>query len=52
MFEAPGSEVHYPSDKSREQHDFEQGRIDYTGKDSFENLIQSSLDRHLGDFLK
>ena len=47
MFEAPGSEVHYPSDKSQEQHDFEQGRIDYTGKDSFENLIQSSLDRHL-----
>lgn len=40
-------EIYYPSDKSQEQHDFEQGRIDYTGKDSFESLIQSSLDKHL-----
>ena len=43
------SGVYYPTDKSREQHDFEQGRIDYTGKDSFENLIQSALNRHLED---
>ena len=42
-------ELYYPSDKSRDQHDIEQGNIDYTGKDSFENLVLSALDRRLED---
>ena len=42
-------ELYYPSDKSRDQHDIEQGNIDYTGKDSFENLVLSALDQRLED---
>jgi glycogenin glucosyltransferase len=45
----PATEMHYLPHKSREQQDFEQGRIDYTGMDSFENLIMGALDRHLED---
>ncbi|CAI8007718.1 Glycogenin-1 [Geodia barretti] len=42
-------ELYYPSDKSQDQHDIEQGNIDYTGKDSFENLVLSALDQRLED---
>ena len=38
---------YYPPGKSSEQTDFEQGRIDYTGKDRFESLIASVLDTRL-----
>ena len=40
--------VSYPSGKSREQIEFEQGRIDYTGRHRFE-FIQQALDTHLDD---
>ena len=47
---APGTTgsggAYYPQGKSREQVDFEQGRIDYTGKHRFE-FIQEALDCQL-----
>ena len=42
-------ELYYPSDKSREQHDIEQGKIDYTGRHTFEQLVQGALDQHLAE---
>lgn len=47
-----GEIFYYPPGKSREQIDFEQGRIDYTGKHRFD-FIQQALDRqlHLGEDL-
>lgn len=44
---ASSDQGHHLVGKSREQHDFEQGRIDYTGKDSFEKLIKAALDDNL-----
>ena len=43
-----GGEVYHAPGKSREQIEFEQGRIDYTGRHRFE-FIQEALDSQLDD---
>ena len=45
---AGGEVYHYSTGKSREQIEFEQGRIDYTGRHRFE-FIQEALDSQLND---